>query len=591
MMDPELIRIAQEQMSRMSPAELAKIQRQMGSNPELLKMASETMKNLRPEDIRNAAEQLKYARPEEMAEIGEKMANASPEELAAMHAHAEAQMAYEINAAEMMKKQGNELHGQRKYYDASQKYLLAKKNLKGFPTAKGKTLLLACSLNLMSCYLKTRQYDECVKEGSEVLAYDSKNVKALYRRGQAYKELGQLEVSVNDLSKAHEIFPDDDIIAEVLRDAKEKLMKQSGMSTCTSTGLVIEEITEEDKTQLSVTDNKSCSEYSVTKPPGTNGSSEAHDETAVERPTTNTECLQLLKDDSHAIWSFQNFMSNADPETLAKLGAGKVGDVAPDMLKTASKVISQMSPDKLQKMINLASSFQGKSSSPSWGSLDPNFGPESFAQNMTPEMMKAAGDIMGKMPPDELQKIFEMTSSLKERDSVSTTTTSTTRGVSSESWTKFSEAEENLTVDRESTMGESSSSTGSYLNSRSTSQPSFPTSPADLQEQMRNQMKDPAVRQIFSSMMRNMSPEMMAGKGEQFGVKLSKEDAAKAQQAMASLSPEDLDRMMCWADRIQRGVESTKKTKKWLLGKPGMILAICMLILAIILHHLGFIGG
>lgn len=585
MMDPELIRLAQEQMNRMSPTEFAKIQEQMMANPELMRMASETMMNMRPEDLRNAAEQLKYARPEEMAEIGEKMANSSPEEIAAMRARADSQITYQINAAQMLKKQGNELHNKGKFNEASQKYLLAKKNLTGIPASKGRTLLLACSLNLMSCYLKTKQYDECIQEGTEVLAYDPKNVKALYRRGQAYKELGQLNDAVSDLNKAYGVSPEDETIGEVLRDVKEKLIKQGGEPA--QRKLVIEEITEEAVS----TGNGKCSamENCVTQPQENGACRKSQSGTNGEDLTTNSEYLQTLKDDPEAIRSFQNFMSNADPDTLAALSAGKSGEYSPDMFKTASNMISKMSPEELQRMVQMASSFQRENEYFPKGSLDSNFGsfrPGSVPPNLTPEMLKTATDMMNNMSTEERQKMLEMASSLRARDSVSTPASLNTDGLSS----KFPETRENSAVNGNNDMGESSSH-GSFSNLRSGSRSSFQPSTAGMQEQMRNQMKDPAMRQMFTSMIKNMSPEMMTNMGEQFGVKLSREDAEKAQQALSSITPENLDRMMRWADGIQKGAERARKAKNWLLGKPGMILAICMLILAIILHRLGYIGS
>lgn len=570
MMDPELMRMAQEQMSRMSPDDFAKIQQQMMSNPDLMRMASESMKNMRPEDLKSAAEQLKHTRPEDMAEIGEKMANATPEEIAAMRARADAQISYEINAAQMLKKQGNELHNQGRYSDALQKYSLAKKNLKGVPSSKGRTLLLACSLNMMSCYLKTKQHNDCIKEGTEVLAYDAKNVKALYRRGQAYKELGLFEDAVSDLSNAHEVSPDDETIAGVLRDAKESLAAEGGRAR----GVVIEEINEDEPT-VSSEAIEDIPKGSILQPRESSGSSNSRPKLNTKAPSTNSESIDALKDNPEALRTFRNFMSNADPETLASIGGANAEGVSPDLIKTASGMISKMSPEDLQRMLQMASSFQGDNPflNKSTSNSDSNsFRPGSIPPNMSPDMLKTASDMMSKMPPEELHKMFEMASSLHGRDSNATTMNSSS-----------------IESDRGNPLGESRS----FASSSSSSAPqSNLTNPSmNLQEQMRNQMNDPAMRQMFSSMIKNMSPDMMANMGEQFGVKLSREDAEKAQQALSQLSPDTLDKMMRWADRIQRGAETAKKTKNWLLGKPGMILAILLLVLAVILHRLGYIGS
>lgn len=582
MMDPELIRMAQEQMSRMSPADLARMQQQMMSNPDLMRMATEGMKNMRPDDLKVAAEQLKHTHPEDMAEIGKKMANASPEEIAAMSAQMDAQVKYEISGAEFLKKQGNDLHNQGKFKEALQKYSLAKKNLSSIPAAKGRSISLACSLNMMSCYLKTGQYDDCIKEGSEVLTYDDKNIKALYRRGQAYKELGQLEDAVSDLSKALEVSPDDDTIADVLRGVQERLVKEGGASRCRG-GLVIEEITEEEPLVSSEAVDSSFPKSVASQPRESISPPKSQNEILGGPPLSSSESLEALKNDPESMRSFQNFISRADPDTLSALSGGNAEGIPPEMVKTASNVIGKMSPEELQRMVQLASSFQGENPFLKKGSSD-NLGPGSVPPNVTPDMLKMATDMMGKMSPEEMQKMFTMASSLKEKSPVSAATTIDSNGSGQQS--KPRDTRENFKVD-DSTSASTSSQGFSNLNNGSYS--SLSSSNVDLQEEMRNRMKDPAMRQMFSSMIKNMSPEMMSNMSEQFGVKLSQADAEKAQQAMSSLSPDDLEKMMKWADRIQRGVEGAKKTKNWLLGKPGMILAILVLLLAVILHKLGFI--
>lgn len=69
-------------------------------------------------------------------------------------------------------------------------------------------LKISCNLNNAACKLKLRDYKQAVKLCTKVLDFDSKNVKALYRRAQACIRLVDLDVAEMDIKKALEIDPD-----------------------------------------------------------------------------------------------------------------------------------------------------------------------------------------------------------------------------------------------------------------------------------------------------------------------------------------------------------------------------------------------
>lgn len=58
--------------------------------------------------------------------------------------------------------------------------------------------------------------------------------------------------------------------------------------------------------------------------------------------------------------------------------------------------------------------------------------------------------------------------------------------------------------------------------------------------------------QIMASMMKSMTPETMTSMSEQLGMKMTPEQAKQAQQAMASLSPEQIDRLVSHLSRSQK---------------------------------------
>lgn len=58
-----------------------------------------------------------------------------------------------------------------------------------------------CHLNLSLCYLKTEDHHKVIKYASNVLRLEGKHEKAFYRRGLAYKNLGEYENAEKDLKE------------------------------------------------------------------------------------------------------------------------------------------------------------------------------------------------------------------------------------------------------------------------------------------------------------------------------------------------------------------------------------------------------
>lgn len=72
-------------------------------------------------------------------------------------------------------------------------------------------------LNLAACQLKFQQYPHVVSNCSRVLALEPDNVKALYRRGQAFTMMNDLDRAREDLLKAKKLEPANRAIDEQLK--------------------------------------------------------------------------------------------------------------------------------------------------------------------------------------------------------------------------------------------------------------------------------------------------------------------------------------------------------------------------------------
>ncbi|KAJ6680391.1 PEPTIDYL-PROLYL CIS-TRANS ISOMERASE [Salix purpurea] len=119
-----------------------------------------------------------------------------------------------IEAAGKKKEEGNAWFKAGKYERASRRYEQAAKFIEYDSSftdeekQQSKVLKISCKLNNAACKLKLKDYKEAEKLCSKVLELDGRNVKALYRRAQAYIQLVDLDLAETDIKRALEIDPD-----------------------------------------------------------------------------------------------------------------------------------------------------------------------------------------------------------------------------------------------------------------------------------------------------------------------------------------------------------------------------------------------
>lgn len=118
-----------------------------------------------------------------------------------------------IEAAEKIKNSGNDLYKIGKFQRAAKKYDKAVNHINEDEPFEGgeeklvRTLRVSCWLNHAACCLKLKDFQEAIKLCSKVLDIEFCNVKALYRRAQAYMEAPDLDLAKLDIQKALEVDP------------------------------------------------------------------------------------------------------------------------------------------------------------------------------------------------------------------------------------------------------------------------------------------------------------------------------------------------------------------------------------------------
>eukprot|EP00897_Mesotaenium_endlicherianum_P005605 jgi/Mesen1/5072/ME000252S04181 len=622
LVDPEMMRMAQEQMSRMSPEDIQRMQQMM--TPDMIQLATQNMASMAPDDMRRAMSQMQSLPPEQLAQMSQHMGQ--PERVQQAASLLRQRILYEFNAAMSLKNElvvaaaaavlpavgsllhlpqgrasaalmssllgsalrsglglGNRLHGQGKYEEAAERYLRAKANLAAQGSPEARALQRTCGVNLMSCYLKTRDFLQAAAQGSEVLKDDPSNVKALFRRGQAYQHLHRLQPAVEDLRRAAELSPDDDTLASVLRQVEEQLAlagpSSEGAPADKGGEVAAARVADGDagaaEPHLHHAGASATSSSAARAPvapmasfPGMPGSLDA---AAGGEADLMQRQLEMLKENPAALKSMQSMMSNLAPEQVAALSGGKV---SADMARAAASMMKDMSADDLDRMLQLSASMQASTAA----------APSSFASSAPSG--PSSSNFLGRDAAHTPAGAAISASGAATGGAAAATAATAAAGGGSFATGQAAQAHRGASGSEEGGAG------SSVVGGEAAATP-FPGMPLgmppgmmpamtpEMRSQMMAQMSSPAMME----MMKSMSPESMAQMSQQMGMSMTPEQARQAQQAMAGLTPGQMSSLLVWAQRGNSAMEAGRAARDWALRHKGLVLALLALLVAALLQY------
>ncbi|GIL45566.1 hypothetical protein Vafri_2766 [Volvox africanus] len=559
-MDANMMKLAMEQMRKMNPEQLQAMMRNMP--PDAMNQAMSQMKDMKPEDWEVAKQQ---------------MASMDPDTFARQAAQAQAQASsrtqYILNASNQLKSEGNQLHGRGAYKEAAEKYERAKSNVESFTSKEAQDLMRACTLNLSSCYLNLKQFDNCLAQCNQVLSGEPDNLKALYRRGQAYLGSGNCVAAAADLERALRLALQTDPsqaqpIREKLQEAKDqigalraagKLPPAESKGVASASAKASSPSGSTDATAPAVPVPPAPESASASTSVSALGSGDSGSKRPAPKPEDLARASDMLRSNPDMVKQAQDMMRGMSDEELRGMARQMGMDVDPgvlrnglgnmdmDLMANVARMQAELPPDlrgvdaarNPESMKRLAEVMAQKPEmAATMGQMLSSLDPEKLQEmsraaglppgvTITPEMAKAAAESFKQMSPQEVQEAIQTVSKMQRPAAPSSSTESSgNKGVESR---------------------EASSSSAGTSGRGATAAVRLPAVAG----------MPPVEPRVAAEMLSAMSPEQLASMSKMVPgmdkIQLTPEMAKMAADMMKNMTTEDISRMQEMAAVMQGG--------------------------------------